>query len=114
MTSFIGLLMAGGSGTRFWPASRKARPKQLLPIGIDAPLLQKTSERLLPLIPPERQLVVTGADLVGAVRELLPDVPPEQVVGEPQHRELWVPAEELMAFNRALVGPLRVVRAFRR
>ncbi len=81
------VIMAGGSGTRFWPASRVRRPKQLLPIGIDEPLIVRTSTRLADMIPPERQFVITSARYVGAVRELLPDVPPMQVVGEPVGRD---------------------------
>jgi len=87
MTRLFAILMAGGSGTRFWPASRKDRPKQLLPIGTAQPLLVETSERLGPLIPPERQLVITSARYAARVRELLPRVPAEQVVGEPEGRD---------------------------
>jgi mannose-1-phosphate guanylyltransferase len=87
MTRLFAILMAGGSGTRFWPASRKDRPKQLLPIGTAQPLLVETSERLGTLIPPERQLVITSARYAARVRELLPRVPAEQVVGEPEGRD---------------------------
>ena len=87
MTAMYAVLMAGGSGTRFWPASRQARPKQLLPIGGDLPLLVETSRRLGDLIPPERQFVITSQLTVDAVRELLPELPPEQVVGEPEGRD---------------------------
>jgi mannose-1-phosphate guanylyltransferase len=87
MSQLWGVLMAGGSGTRFWPASRRDRPKQLLPIGADRPLIVQTSERLGGLIPPERQLVITSARYVEAMRELLPGVPAEQVVGEPEGRD---------------------------
>ncbi|MFT7462735.1 MAG: mannose-1-phosphate guanylyltransferase [Pseudohongiellaceae bacterium] len=87
MTAMYAVLMAGGSGTRFWPASRQARPKQLLPIGGDLPLLVETSERLGELIPPERQFVITSQLTVDAVRALLPGLPPEQVVGEPEGRD---------------------------
>ncbi len=79
--------MAGGSGTRFWPASRTARPKQLLPIGGEEALLVQTSTRLGDLIPPSRQLVVTAAHTVDAVRDLLPEIPAAQVVGEPAARD---------------------------
>lgn len=87
MSELFAVLMAGGSGTRFWPASRKARPKQFLPIGGDTALLARTSARLGDTIPPERQLVVTAAHTVEATRALLPDVPPDQVVGEPEARD---------------------------
>lgn len=79
--------MAGGSGTRFWPESRAARPKQLLPLGGATPLLARTSERLGALISPERQMVITSARTVDAVRELLPSIPAAQVIGEPEGRD---------------------------
>ncbi len=87
MSKLHAIIMAGGSGTRFWPASRRDRPKQLLPIGGDKALLVQTSERLLPLIPPERQFVITSARYAQAVRELLPELPAEQVIGEPEGRD---------------------------
>ncbi len=87
MSRLYAIIMAGGSGTRFWPASRKARPKQLLAIGGDKALLVETSERLGELIPPARQFVITSARYAQAVRDLLPGVPPEQVIGEPEGRD---------------------------
>ena len=87
MSGMLAVLMAGGSGTRFWPASRQARPKQLLPIGGELPLIVATSRRLAPLVPPARQLVITSAATVDAVRALLPEVPADQVVGEPVGRD---------------------------
>ncbi|MDG2148570.1 MAG: sugar phosphate nucleotidyltransferase [Planctomycetota bacterium] len=87
MSTLFAVLMAGGSGTRFWPASRKSRPKQFLPIGGETALLQRTSARLGETIPPQRQLVITAAHTVEATRALLKDVPPEQIVGEPEARD---------------------------
>ena len=55
------IVMAGGSGTRFWPASRAALPKQLLPLAGDTTLLQDTVARLEGLVPPERTMIVTSA-----------------------------------------------------
>lgn len=80
------VLMAGGRGTRFWPASRYSRPKQLLPILGGSPLVRQTLERLLPMIPAERILVVTGEDLGPAVKALLPEIPPENFLLEPEGR----------------------------
>ncbi|MCB9897403.1 MAG: mannose-1-phosphate guanylyltransferase [Planctomycetes bacterium] len=87
MSRLFAILMAGGSGTRFWPASRRSRPKQLLPLGGDLPLLAATSRRLSPIVPGSRQVVITNLEYVDAVREMLPEVPPEQVVGEPEGRD---------------------------
>lgn len=77
------VLLAGGVGSRFWPLSRRARPKQLLDLFGRGSLLRMTFERLLPLVPPERQLVVTGSVLGAAVRADLPEVPAANVLEEP-------------------------------
>ena len=64
MAGTFGVIMAGGSGTRFWPLSRAARPKQLLPLGGgDISLLRATRDRISSLISPERTLVVTSEAL---------------------------------------------------
>ena len=81
------VVMAGGSGTRFWPKSRRNRPKQLLRLHGDATMLQLTVARIAPLVPPGRVLIVTGADQAEAVRAQLPDVPPGNVVAEPCPRD---------------------------
>ncbi len=80
------VVMAGGSGTRFWPASRQARPKQLLALTSRRSLLQQTIDRMAPLTPPERVLVVTGANHAAAVAGQLPQVPTAQVIAEPMAR----------------------------
>lgn len=78
--------MAGGSGTRFWPLSRRMRPKQLIRLLDDRTLLRNTFERLLPICPPERQLIITAARLADAVRAELPELPAGHIVGEPVPR----------------------------
>jgi mannose-1-phosphate guanylyltransferase len=85
-TQFYAVIMAGGSGTRFWPASRKAQPKQFLPIGSDVPMITATCRRLAGLIPLERILVVTSGDLAELVFQCLPDLPKENVLVEPVGR----------------------------
>jgi mannose-1-phosphate guanylyltransferase len=78
--------MAGGSGTRFWPASRRLRPKQLLPIAGDEALLVQTVRRLEGAVALEHTLIVTGADQAEAVHSLLPQLPRENVLAEPAPR----------------------------
>lgn len=80
------VILAGGSGKRFWPASRRQRPKQLLSLTGARSLLQKTVDRLAPLCPPERVVVVTGEDHADAVARQLPDVPAENILREPVGR----------------------------
>jgi len=87
MTRAFAIVMAGGSGTRFWPLSTAARPKQLLPLaGGDESLLQATVRRATAVVSPKDVLVVTSQALAPAVREQLPDVPPENVLAEPVGR----------------------------
>jgi len=81
------IVMAGGSGTRFWPASRAGLPKQLLPLAGDKTLLADTVDRLEGLVPPERVMVVTAARLLDAVRAQVPQVPEQGLVGEPCKRD---------------------------
>ncbi len=81
------VIMAGGSGTRFWPASRNMLPKQLLALAGDRTMLQSTVDRLGDVVPPSRQLIVTNRRLSEAVRAQLPEVPAENVVGEPCKRD---------------------------
>ena len=81
------IIMAGGSGTRFWPLSRRDRPKQFLSLGPDSrSLLRATAERVWELIPPERTFVVTSELLRGQVETALPELPVAQVLAEPVGR----------------------------
>ncbi|MEP7011239.1 MAG: mannose-1-phosphate guanylyltransferase [Acidobacteriota bacterium] len=80
------LILAGGSGTRFWPLSRKARPKQLLALEGERSLLQETVDRLQPLVAPTDVWICTTEALAEAVREQLPEVPADQVLAEPMGR----------------------------
>lgn len=81
------VVMAGGSGTRFWPKSRRTRPKQLLKLFGDHSMIQQTVQRIAPLVPPERTLVITGADQARAIRQQLPSVPEVNVIAEPCPRD---------------------------
>ena len=78
--------MAGGSGTRFWPASRRHLPKQLLTLATETPLLRMTFERLGDLVPVDRVWVVTTAETAEATRDVLPELPPENTLSEPMGR----------------------------
>jgi mannose-1-phosphate guanylyltransferase len=79
--------MAGGGGTRFWPRSRQKRPKQFLTFSGDRTLLQGTVDRVTAQVPPERTWVVTGEAYVAETRAQLPDVPRENIIGEPEGRD---------------------------
>jgi len=78
------VILAGGSGTRFWPLSTPERPKQLLPLAGDRPLLAQAVRRLDGLVPPSRILILTGPFLVDRVTTLVPEVPATQVLAEPR------------------------------
>lgn len=77
-------ILAGGSGTRFWPLSTPERPKQLLPLAGDRPLLAQAVSRLQGLVPAERILILTGPFLADQVAAAVPEVPREQILAEPR------------------------------
>lgn len=81
------LILAGGSGTRFWPLSRNTRPKQLLNLFDEETLIEKSVRRLRGLIPPERILVLTNEAQRDGVRAVLPELPEENIVAEPARRD---------------------------
>jgi mannose-1-phosphate guanylyltransferase len=81
------VIMAGGAGTRFWPASRRDRPKQLLDLAGDQSMIQATVARFAGCVPPEHTLVVTNQRLVEPIRKQLPGLPPEMIIGEPCKRD---------------------------
>lgn len=81
------VIMAGGSGTRFWPLSRANTPKHVLTIVSEKPLIAECAERFQGSLPPERILVVTTADQAGAIRGLLPQIPEDNIIVEPVGRD---------------------------
>jgi mannose-1-phosphate guanylyltransferase len=80
------VILAGGSGTRFWPLSRRKRPKQLLNLLGPRTLLEETVMRIRKVIPPARIYVFTNHLLRGEVARCLPDIPKDQIVAEPAAR----------------------------
>jgi mannose-1-phosphate guanylyltransferase len=93
------VIMAGGSGTRFWPLSRRKHPKQLLTLFGQDSLLEQTVARIQPVIPLGHIYVFTSEVILRKVRQLLPRIPSHQIVGEPASRNtaptLGVAAHEI-------------------
>jgi mannose-1-phosphate guanylyltransferase len=81
------VIMAGGTGTRFWPASRATTPKQLLSLVGKATMIRQTYDRLDGLVTPEQTLIITNRKLVEPIKAQLPELPATQVVGEPCKRD---------------------------
>lgn len=77
-------ILAGGSGTRFWPLSTAERPKQLLPLAGDRPLLVQAVDRLAGLVPHDRILILTGPALADRVAGALPQIPRQHILAEPR------------------------------
>ncbi len=82
----VAVIIAGGRGERFWPRSRRRRPKQFLEIAGEGTMLQGVVRRILPAVEHKDIYVVVPGDLAGLVREQLPDVPPGNVLTEPVGR----------------------------
>ena len=107
------VILAGGSGTRFWPASRRHTPKQLLPLAgrADEPLIAATVRRIAPLIAPDRVWISTGTRLVEATVAALPGVPRAQFIAEPVARNTapcigWASATIARAHPDAIIAVL--------
>lgn len=108
---FAAVILAGGSGTRFWPRSRRARPKQVLCLDGEGTMIQATLERLQGVIAPEDVWVITNDLLAGTIAEQLPEVFPEQLVREPVARNT-APACALVAFLLEKTAPETVLGVF--
>lgn len=111
--------MAGGTGSRLWPASRESRPKQFLPLVGERSLLQQTFERLRALLPASDLHVCTVADYLDWVREQLPDLPAENVVIEPTQRGTgpaigWIATRFHHAFGDTVVATVAADHVVRR
>jgi len=78
------VILAGGVGSRFWPVSTAIRPKQLLPLASEQPLLRDAIDRMAPLCDPLHTLVLTNASLVESIHTLTPEIPLSSLVAEPR------------------------------
>lgn len=87
MKNFQAVILAGGSGERFWPLSTAARPKQFLSVFGEKSLIRLSFDRLGDLCAPENVHVITGRALTRATKRELPEIPSENVVGEPMRRD---------------------------
>src|SRR5690242_6834447 len=86
LTNYYAVIMAGGGGTRLWPLSRQARPKQSLPLLGERTMFQIAVQRLAPLFTPDRILVVTNARYAPDLQRQAPEVPADNYVIEPGPR----------------------------
>ncbi len=82
----IALIMAGGSGERFWPLSRKHHPKQLLTLFSQQTMLEEAVDRIAHVIPKEQIFIITGEILLEAIINAVPDIPKENIIAEPSKR----------------------------
>lgn len=105
------VIMAGGAGTRLWPAARRDSPKQLQKLIYDEPLIAVTVHRLTPEFDPEHILVVTADRYAEAIHDVLPELPEENVISEPVGRNTAA-AIALAAFRIARDDPEAVFAVF--
>jgi mannose-1-phosphate guanylyltransferase len=108
---FAPVILAGGSGTRFWPRSRKARAKQVLALDGERTMIQQTVDRLTPLANPTDVWVITNDLLDDLIAEQLPEVPGEHILSEPAARNT-APACALAAFLLEKSEPETVIGIF--
>ncbi len=108
---FAPVILAGGSGTRFWPRSRRSRAKQVLALDGDETMIQQTLARLLPVAAAADVWIVTNHWLDGTIAAQLPTVLPEHILSEPAARNT-APACALTAFLLAKTAPETVLGVF--
>lgn len=108
---FRPIILAGGSGTRFWPRSRRARAKQVLALDGERTMIQRTLDRLAPLAKPSDVWVITNSLLSGTICEQLDQIPEKQVVCEPAARNT-APAAGMAAFLMERLFPDCVMGIF--
>jgi mannose-1-phosphate guanylyltransferase len=108
---FAPVILAGGSGTRFWPRSRKARAKQVLALDGDRTMIQQTVDRLVPISDPGDVWVITNDLLDELIADQLPQVPRDHILSEPAARNT-APACALAAFLLEKTAPETVIGIF--
>jgi mannose-1-phosphate guanylyltransferase len=108
---FAPVILAGGSGTRFWPRSRRSRAKQVLALDGERTMIQQTLDRLLPLAAADDVWVITNALLDDVIAAQLPNVPQEKILSEPVARNT-APACALAAFLLERSEPDTVIGIF--
>jgi len=108
---FRPVILAGGSGTRFWPRSRRAHAKQVLALDGERSMIQQTVERLKPLASLEKTWIITNEYLAQEIADQLPGLPARQIVQEPVSRNT-APACGLAAFLIERENPQAVLGVF--
>ena len=83
----VALIMAGGSGQRFWPMSTEEKPKQLLKLFSNKSMIRETVDRILPIIPCERIFIATNIKQVKGIKEELPFIPEKNIIIEPEMKD---------------------------
>ena len=109
--NFYPVILAGGSGTRFWPRSRMTRAKQVLALNGKDSMIQQTVARLAPLAPIENFWIITNDHLRDVIRKQLPKLRKEQILAEPEPRNT-APAIGLAAFLLLKTNPAAVIGMF--
>jgi mannose-1-phosphate guanylyltransferase len=104
------VIMAGGIGTRFWPLSRKEKPKQFLPITSEQTMIEETVHRLKSLIPPERICTIANWEQTQTIKDLLPNIPEDNFLVEPKGRNT-APSLILATAHVCIQSPQAVVAA---
>ena len=114
-TPIVSVIMAGGAGERFWPISRRLRPKQLLKLTNNHEMMiEESVNRLLPMIPKEKIFISTSTQLKYPIQKGLSSIPPENVIGEPVKRNtagclVFAIAHILARFGEAAIDYLMTV-----
>jgi mannose-1-phosphate guanylyltransferase len=85
--NLVAIIMAGGVGTRFWPLSTHEKPKQFIQLFDDRSLLHKSNDRVAGIVPDDRIIVLTNATFTRLVEEQLPEVSPQNIIGEPERKD---------------------------